>query len=102
MKVNNKKEIIDILKKYNLAIDDTNQKDSETFLVICDYVNVNEMCIREPRCIHFIRNTMWVDEMSIEVENVRKFSIGFTSIRYDEKKFMIKCKEEKNFKLECK
>lgn len=100
MKVKNKKEIIAIIKKYGLSLDNTYSKGSEEFLLICDAVTVNEFCFRNVRNIHFVGEVMWIDKTSIDVKDVHKIHISFTSIRYDEENIDIKAIEEDDFKIE--
>lgn len=92
-----KNEIIEKIKAYNLALDNTYHKNNEEFLLICSAVIVNEMAFRNVRNIHFIDNTMWIDKASIETEDVKNISIHFTSIKYDEKDIKIKAKKKFEF-----
>lgn len=94
-----KQEIINIIKKYPLALDETYTKGNETFPLICDGIVVNKMSFRQPSEICFIGNTLWIGEANIEVENVEKFRILFTSIKYELEDIKIKTKIRKDFKL---
>ena len=98
-KVSNKKDIIKEIKKYELVLDNTYTKDNETFLLICDAVTVNEMCFRDVRSVHFIGNTMWIDNASIETGDVHKFHISNTGVKYEQKSLQIKGKQRKDFKI---
>ena len=92
-----KNEIIEKIKAYNLALDDTYNKNNETFLLICDAVIINEITFRNVRNIHFVGNTMWIDKASIETEDVKNISIHFTSIKYDEEDIKINAKKKFEF-----
>lgn len=89
-KVKGKKEIIEKIKAYNLAFEDTYIENNEKFYIICDVVIINDMHIRDVRKIHFNGDTMWInDSISIDVFDVKEIYIAFTSINYNKKNFKI-------------
>lgn len=92
-----KNEIIEKIKAYNLALDNTYHKNNEEFLLICSAVTVNEITFRYVKNIHFIDNVMWIDKASIETEDVKNISIHFTSIKYDKKDIKINAKKKFEF-----
>lgn len=100
VKINSKKDIIDAIESYGLALDDTYSKGEESYLLMCDAVTVNDICFRDVRRIHSVYNTMWIDNASITVEDVKNFHITFTSIKYDAEKCKIRAKPVKSFKLQ--
>lgn len=78
----NKKEIIKILDEYELSLDTTYFENSESYKVICDSVHVNEICFREVNQIKFCDETLWIDNASIEVKDVKEFEIHIAKVKY--------------------
>ena len=98
MKVKNKKDIIKVIKEYELAIDKTYRKDHEHFLLICNFLTINSMCLREVREVKFVENTMWIDDkISIDIKDVKEVDIHFISTKHD--KVKIVAKEKNGFTL---
>ena len=89
----NKTDIIKTIKEYPLTLDDTRKKGQETFLLICDFVTVNNMVFREVKNIHFINQTMWIDNTTIDVKYVKNINISFISIKHELEDISIKTKE---------
>ena len=100
IKVESREDIIREIKSYELVLDNTYEKNHESFLLICDTVIVNGFAFRDVRSIRFVNDIMWIDNASIDVKDVKKFYISFTSIKYDLKDIKIQSKTKKSFKLE--
>ena len=98
--VKNKQDIINKIKEYGLSFDNTYKKNHESFPLICDSVSINGICIRNVRNIKFVENTLWLDEkVSFEVDEIQRFHISFTSIRYENENLSIQAIEKENFTL---
>lgn len=99
-KINSKKDIINAIESYGLVLDETYSEGEESYLLMCDAVTVNDICFRDIRRIHFVYNTMWIDNASVTIEDVKNFHITFTSIKYDINKCKVQAKPVKDFKLQ--
>ena len=68
-----KEEIINIIKENtNALIEPHNEK----FIVICQWVIVNDLCFRNIRQLKFVGNTLWLnEETSIGLEEITDFDI---------------------------
>lgn len=66
-----KEQILRTLRTYPLAIEVHN----ETFKVIADYIDINEICFRNIDNVHIVGDVLWIGNASIDIKDVKKFSI---------------------------
>ena len=66
------KEILKILRTYPQGI----EKYETDFRIICNSVYINEFCFRDASRIVLCCGTLWIDGVSIDIQDIKKFQIN--------------------------
>lgn len=66
------KEILKTLREYPQSI----ERYEEDFRVVCDSVYINEFCFRDANTIKLCCGVLWIDGVSIDVEDINRFQIN--------------------------
>ena len=68
-----KEEIIEIIKENSNSYIEPHK---DKFYVICWYVQVNKVCIRDVYKLRFVEDVLWInDEISIDLKAIESFSM---------------------------
>ena len=66
------KDILKTLKEYPQGV----ERYEDDFRIICNSVYINEFCFRNASTIKLCCGTLWIDGVSIDIKDIRKFQIN--------------------------